>query len=793
MFKRFVFLVTCILGMWALGAMAAMQVAPKQVLLTEADNGGSKTVYMGQVLTVELTANPSTGYRWEIRNLPKCILRLESSEFVHREFQEDAGSIIPFGAPETQMLKFKAIGKGKGTLTLVYQRPWERLPIDEYTIEIVVVDSVGIQFESPPQKPQEDNNTPMVRAAIMELTKEGPKISVGPEKKIPPLWETEQRMQSLGSLTPIMTEGFEGNFPEDNDWELLGDPTWDETDYRAHTGSKSGYCVAGGTSGVEPPGPYPNDVRAWMIYGPFDLSDARDAILSFYHWTETEYECDELFVGVSIDGYMFHGQAYSGNWASRAGGDGWYPEVIDLNELAHFNLSGFKQVWIAFVFSSDESIQYEGVYLDDISLVKETWTPPNFPSRFDWRERHGVTPVRDQGDCGSCWAFSTVGTTEASIQIKDAAGEDLSEQFLVSCNTGGGLGYEPWGCDGGWFAFDYFWNRPTPGQTGQNTIGAVPEEEKPYTATDEPCCTCTTPCPFDHLWRLSGWGCVDEKAEGPTCISYKGSWWERMPSIWEIKEAIMRYGPISAGVCVDYAFANYTGGVFEIDEGIRTNHAIMLVGWDDSLGRNGAWILKNSWGTGWGESGYMYIGYGISGVGLGASYVLYGPKYIHAHSADFDGDGKTDIAVWRMFNGAWYIKDQFSTYYGTAGDIPVPGDYNGDGKTDIAVFRPSSGAWYIKDQFSTYYGTAGDIPVPGDYNGDGKTDIAVFRPSSGKWYIKDQFSTIFGTAGDIPVPGDYDGDGETDIAVFRPSSGKWYIKDQFSTIFGTAGDIPVAK
>jgi hypothetical protein len=179
-------------------------------------------------------------------------------------------------------------------------------------------------------------------------------------------------------------------------------------------------------------------------------------------------------------------------------------------------------------------------------------------------------------------------------------------------------------------------------------------------------------------------------------------------------------------------------------------------------------------------------------------------------TADFDGDQRTDISVFRPDNGVWYIqKSNGSGYiivqFGIATDIPTPGDYDGDGKTDQAVFRPSDGTWHLLTKAGFYtaraFGTTGDIPAPGDFNGDGKTDLAVFRPSTGVWYIANSDSigtyTIaqFGLDGDKPVVGDYDGDGRSDIAVWRPSTGAWYVSRSsdggFTAVaWGLASDRP---
>jgi uncharacterized delta-60 repeat protein len=176
--------------------------------------------------------------------------------------------------------------------------------------------------------------------------------------------------------------------------------------------------------------------------------------------------------------------------------------------------------------------------------------------------------------------------------------------------------------------------------------------------------------------------------------------------------------------------------------------------------------------------------------------------------ADFTGDGKTDIAVWRGATGEWFVlRSEDTSYYsfpfGTSGDTPVPADFDADGKTDAAVFRPSNSTWYINKSTGgviiQQFGQAGDAPVTADYDADGRSDIAIWRAATGEWWINRSTAGIvaytFGNSSDKPVQGDYTGDGKADVAFFRPVSSEWYVlrsenQSYYSFAFGTSGDTP---
>lgn len=202
--------------------------------------------------------------------------------------------------------------------------------------------------------------------------------------------------------------------------------------------------------------------------------------------------------------------------------------------------------------------------------------------KFDWREHKGVTTVKDQGNCGSCWAFATIGSFEGSY-AKQTNGTfiNASEQDVLNCSGDGS-------CSGGWIAFNYIQNS-----------GVSDEKDYPYTATDGKCNS------VKKVYFVKSWGFVGEN--------------DSIPSVTALKHALCTYGPLAICVAVTNLFQAYTTGVFDENANGPINHMVTLIGWDDDLQ---AWLIKNSWGEFWGENGFMWIKYNCNSIGYGAAWCL---------------------------------------------------------------------------------------------------------------------------------------------------------------------------
>lgn len=312
------------------------------------------------------------------------------------------------------------------------------------------------------------------------------------------------------------------------------------------------------------------------------------------------------------------------------------------------------------------------------------------PASYDWRAQGGVTAVRNQGGCGSCWAFATVGVMEAAILIRDGITTDLSEQYLVSCNSNN------WSCSGGWYAHDYHWNRA--GKDGG--VGAVLESTRPYLAKNTACGT-----NIDHLYTVNNWYYVNPYVSVPDTAA--------------IKQAILSYGPVSVAVYVNNAFQAYTGGVFNGCSNGTVNHAVVLVGWNDA---DQAWIMRNSWGPYWGEQGYMRIRYGCSQIGYAASYVDYGSPNTGAAAITSPTPSSTLTSETATFT--WSADANATEYWLSIGDSTKKGN----------IYSASAG--------TSTTATVTTLPVTG------KTlYVKLFSKIDGKWYG----STCTYTAANIPA------------------------------------------
>jgi len=218
---------------------------------------------------------------------------------------------------------------------------------------------------------------------------------------------------------------------------------------------------------------------------------------------------------------------------------------------------------------------------------------------LDWRTMNAVTAVKDQGDCGSCWAFSAVQSVESAYLLRhngtDAGSFLLSEQEVVSCDDGDG------GCNGGDLpsAFDFI----------ESAGGLATESDYPYTSGDDgDSGTCksfspmtgTTPTNYRYATPAC-YGRCNNQDEGTLAVN------------------MLVVGPV--GVCVNAErWQNYVKGVMSRKQCGRRkysslDHCVQLVGFND-IDTNGYWIVKNSWATNWGVDGYIHLAYGNNTCGI---------------------------------------------------------------------------------------------------------------------------------------------------------------------------------
>jgi C1A family cysteine protease len=200
----------------------------------------------------------------------------------------------------------------------------------------------------------------------------------------------------------------------------------------------------------------------------------------------------------------------------------------------------------------------------------------NVPTSVDWRTKNAVTPVKNQGQCGSCWAFSTTGSVEGAVAIATGKLVSLSEQQLVDCS--GAEGNQ--GCNGGLMddGFQYI----------IDNNGICAESAYPYTAFGGSCQTCSA------VARITKF--VDVAKDNENAL-----------------KAAVAQQPVSIAIEADqFGFQFYSGGIFDGQCGTQLDHGVLAVGYGTDGGKD-FWIVKNSWGATWGEQGYIRLSRGDKG------------------------------------------------------------------------------------------------------------------------------------------------------------------------------------
>jgi uncharacterized protein (TIGR02145 family) len=386
----------------------------------------------------------------------------------------------------------------------------------------------------------------------------------------------------------------------------------------------------------------------------------------------------------------------------------------------------------------------EGHYLGLVPSLKRIYTSrdqfhplplmSSFSSVYDMRLLGLVTSVKNQGDCGSCWTFGTYGSMESHWKVMGFSDYDLSENNLKDC-----AGFDLGPCDGGnsWMSISYL----------TRFSGTYLESQDPYEDFPDTC---------RHL--------------GNTQASFEFA--ERFLPNDEnlIKQTLMTFGATYTAFYWDGSYFDGSNNTYYYNGTNSANHAVTIVGWNDTIttaGGQGAWIIKNSWGTSWGDTGYFYISYNDSQVNSEASYYPdrhsmsttftqynYAPlgecidtgfnspvayaveKYVSTSTYPLlrvsswvaSGNGTMDLSVYSNFNGT-----TFSGLLDSITNIPTPlnGFYSWDLPVPLNI--PVGNSFYIR---AKYYTPGYNTPIPVEAVVDGWSSGAVIMSGVG-WISPD--------------------------------------------------------
>ena len=212
------------------------------------------------------------------------------------------------------------------------------------------------------------------------------------------------------------------------------------------------------------------------------------------------------------------------------------------------------------------------------------------PDAFDWRDKGVVAPVKDQGSCGSCWAFSTVGNLEGLYALEKGVVKTFSEQLLVDCDTSDS------GCNGGLMELSFTWLK--------KNGGFMLDADYPYTGRKSTC-------------KQDKTKFVDMTVTGYVKLGSSSSTWSPVDED-EVRDFLLETGPLAIALNAN-PLQTYTGGILDLTKSQCNpdgmNHAVTLVGYGTEDGLD-FWIVKNSWGKSWGESGYFRIARGKGTCGI---------------------------------------------------------------------------------------------------------------------------------------------------------------------------------